>query len=329
MERILTQDEIDALFEKAQAGGGSGATSGKPRSVATFDLRQAGQLTSEQVRAVTALHETFARRITSSLGAFLRVGFEVNLQSVEQLSYGEFLGRLPDRLYLATVRIQPLTARATIRADLSLVFPIVDLVLGGSGKDEPEPRDLTEIEAEILETVIRIICQELQVTWNPVLDLEFQFDQHQQQANVRGLMLSSEKILSIGFEVRLPDARGTVDLAFPAVVSNALLRKLAVQGSYSERASSNQSERRLRERLLDCRFSLDLSLRPSPVTVGDLMELRPGSTLVLGQRVADPVPLSVAGKNMFEARAIQRGRMRAAQIENVLSIADTHGKEDK
>src|ERR1700690_1246289 len=234
MRKILSQDEIDSFFSAAKEGpkAASGASRKKGHPC---DMRKLGTLNDEQVRSVTALHESFARRMGGSLGAYLRVGFEMNLVSVEQIVYSEFLSRLPELTYLASFQVMPIDARATIQSDLSLVFPIVDLVLGGSGADPIEPRELTEIEEQIFETVVRLIARDLQTTWTPVLDVEIQFDQRQQHTQIQGLMLPLEKVLSLTFEIRLPESRGSLNLAFPAVVSNALLRKLSVQWSYLER----------------------------------------------------------------------------------------------
>ena len=237
------------------------------------DLRKMGALNAEQVRVVSTLHESFARRLGGSLAAYLRVGFEMNLVSVEQLIYSELLSRFPELTYLASLTMMPIDARATIQADLSLVFPIVDLVLGGSGADSIDPRELTEIEEQIFETVVSLIAHDLQTAWAPVLPVEMQFDQRQQQSQIQSLMLPLEKVLSLTFEIRLPDARGSVNIAFPAVVSNALLRKLSVQWSYVERTPSRETRARLRDRLLDSCFAVNLSLPPSQLSIREIAEL--------------------------------------------------------
>ena len=106
--------------------------------------------------------------------------FEANLVSVEQLSYGEFLQRVPEITYLAAVNVRPLEAVAALELDLALAFPIIDLLLGGRGKTDSEVREITEIEEQILESVVRIICREFQSAWQPLLEVEFIFDQRQQ-----------------------------------------------------------------------------------------------------------------------------------------------------
>jgi flagellar motor switch protein FliM len=313
MRKILSQEEIDALFSAAK--GSQKLASARRKNVQSCDLRKLGALSADQVRVVTTLHETFARRLANSLGAYFRVGFEMNLVSVEQILYAEFLSRLPDLTYLATLRIMPIDAIATIQADLSLVFPIVELVLGGSGADPVEPRELTEIEEQIFETVACQLARDLRTTWAPVLDIDIQFNQRQQHAQIQGLLLPTEKVLSLTFEIRLPDARGTLNLAFPAVVANALLRKLSVLWSHFERIPSRAARRQVQARLLESRFAVDLCLPPSPLSIREVVALELGKVLVLPKRVHEPIHLNVAGKPMFKAYPIRHGSNRGARIE--------------
>jgi len=73
MQKILNQEEIDALFKRAR-GGKTAATGAGSQVVTPCDFRSAGQITKEQLRLLTGLHETFARNLSHSLGAYLRIG---------------------------------------------------------------------------------------------------------------------------------------------------------------------------------------------------------------------------------------------------------------
>lgn len=163
MERVLTQEEIDAMVQSARGRDHEGEN--KHRSIKPCSFRQSGQLTGEQVRTINGLHETFARSLTQSLGAYLRVIFEVNLVSVEQLAYGEFLERVPEVTYMMSFQVPRAGASAAMQIDHSLVFPLVDILLGGTGVCEAMTREVSEIEEQIVEGVARIICRELSATW--------------------------------------------------------------------------------------------------------------------------------------------------------------------
>ncbi len=327
MRKTLTQEEIDALFKAAH-------TAPKPKSSSkktfeAYDLRQSRQLDTDHVQILTTLHEGLARRLGNSLAAYLRVSFEMNLVSIEQLTYREFMGRMPELTYFASLHVLPIDARAALQADLSLVFPIVDLVLGGSGAEFTDARDLTEIEEQIFETVVGLIARDLQMTWALLLQLDIQFEQRQAHAQVLGLMLPLEKILCLSFEIRLPSAHGKINLALPAVVANALLRKLSVQWSFAGPLPSRETRRQIRQHLLDSQFEAALCLPLSGVTVRELIALEPGSLIVLPKRVQDPVHLNVAGKPMFLAYPVRHARQRGARIEKRLSLAESAGKEAK
>jgi len=323
--RTLDQDQIDALFSKAQAAQSARRTPAK--NVVAYDLRRSNQLTQEQVSAVTNLHESLARRLSNSLAAHLRVAFEMNLVSVEQLSFSEFLSRLPDLTYFASVHVMPIDARSCIQLDVALAYPIIDVALGGSGSETIDLRDLTEIEEQILESVFRIMLLDLHTTWAPVLDLDFQFEQRQRNVQMHSTMQAAEKILCLSFEAHLAESSGSLAMVFPAVVSNALLRRLSAQWSYSERIPSRDSRRRMREHLLDSRFLADLSLPNSPLSIRELLELKPGHVLTLPRRAREPIHLNIAGQPMFRAYPVRHGTRRGARVEGRISLQAPEGKK--
>lgn len=326
MRRALSQEEIDALFSAAQPGqrldGGASR-----KSVEKCDLSKSKVLSAEQVRVVNTLHETFARRLSDSLGTYLRTGCEMNLVSAEQQRYSEFLGRVPGLSYMASLRMLPIDAGALLLMDLSLVFPIVDLALGGSGGDATEPREPTEIEEQIIEPAISLIARNLQAAWAPVLAFEIQFDQRQPLAQAHALMLPNERILALNFEIRLLDVHGALNIALPAVVANALLRKLGAPGSIGERMPSRNTRRKIRESLLECNFLADLSLPPSPLSVRELLNIKPESVLTLPNRADRPIHLNIAGKPMFEAHPVRKGTHKGARIERRVSLHQPKEKE--
>lgn len=329
MEKILTQEEIDALFRATQKGQiPSGARREAQKNVSRFNLREISQINKDQVRALSTLHESFARNITNSLGAYLRVGFDVNLVSVEQLTFSEIVSRLPDLTYLCSMRMQPIEAVGLLQMDLGVAFPIMDLVLGGPGTGTTELRDLTEIEEQILESVMRILTRELQAAWTPVLQVEIEFEARLQSSNTQVLMGPTERCLALSFEIKMTDAHGVLNVTLPAVASNAVLRKLTAQSIYSKRGSSVAQIQQVQRHLLDGTYDLDLRLPPIPVSVRDLTGLAPGEVLLLHQPVEQPAILYVAEKEMFSVYPVACGLSRGAQILNRNSIVPVSRKAE-
>jgi flagellar motor switch protein FliM len=319
MEKILSQEEIDALFRATQKGQVAVSRAKiVQKDITKFDIRASGQISKEQVRSLSALLETFARNITNSLGAYLRVAFEVNLVSVEQLNYSEILSRLPDLTYLCSIRLRPFEALALLQMDLSLAFPVMDVVLGGTGSSTFEIRDITEIEEQIVESVVRIVTRELQDSWAPVLQVEFDFDQR--QLSPQALMSPTERGLALSFEIKMPDAQGMLNISLPAVASNALFRKLTAQSAYYKHVTSMVHVNQIRERMLDGKFAVELRLPSTPIFVRDLTDLQTGEVLLLHHPVEKPAVLLVTGKEMFLAYPVACGNMRGSEIAQRNSI---------
>src|SRR5579863_8698117 len=162
MEKMLKQNEIDALFEAART-----TTPDAPRpetraKVTPYNFSSAGQISTEQLRAISMLNDLFARNLTHNLAAWLRTRFQVNLVSAEQIQFNDFVLRIPEISYVASVRLEPLGALSVLQLDLALAPPIIDLLLGGEGREGPL-RELTDIEESILASVVEIICRELTV----------------------------------------------------------------------------------------------------------------------------------------------------------------------
>src|SRR5260370_41890856 len=192
MENELNQDQIDAMVRGAR-GGGADAGQAKEPKVEPWDVSRAGQIGREQLKAITQLHEGFARSLTHSLGAYLRVVFAVALVSAEHLTYREFLERIPETTYLAGCKLEPMGVNGALQLDLKVLFPIIDLLLGGEGKSISATREITEIEEQIVESVARIVCRDLGTAWQAV-NLEVGFDKRLGPAEAQRLLLLDEKM---------------------------------------------------------------------------------------------------------------------------------------
>ncbi len=314
MEKVLNQEEIDAMVRVARSGGQVQSPPSAPVPHADlWDVRRAGQIGREQLQAITSLHESFARNLTHSLGAYLRVVFAATLVSAEHLAFREFLQRIPETTYLASCRLDPMGVNAALQLDLKVAFPIIDLLLGGEGKGMAATREITEIEEQILDSVARIVCRELGVAWQ-ALALEVGFEQRLETAAAQHLMAPEEKMLSLSFEVTMPEVRGGLNVAVPAVVSNALLRKISADWSHRRQRGAADSRQRLMRRLLDCPFPVELGARDVRAAVSALAELAPGTLLCFARAAAEPASLLVAGQEMFRALPARCGDTRAARV---------------
>jgi flagellar motor switch protein FliM len=243
------------------------------------------------------------------------------------LNYGEFLQRIPEVTYMVSMSIRPMGVSAAIEIDLPLAFPIIDVLLGGPGRAEPTVREITEIEEQILESVVKIIGRELETTWVQVLEVQFAFDSRLRQADISRLMPPSEKILTLSFEIRMPESRGMLNIALPAAVANALLRKLTQQASYRKQRGTTDSTSQMLRRLDHCVFPVQLVLPKQRIRASQILSLEPGDVLKLDYSLGAAADILVSGKELFHARPVRAGCRRAAQVDDRAHSLDVVQKE--
>ena len=239
-----------------------------------------------------------------------------------------FCNASPKITYLVSLSLRPAGVSGAVEIDLPLAFPIIDLLLGGPGRAESSVREITEIEEQILETVVKVIARELETTWHPVLEMQFVFDQRLRQSDISRLMPPNEKVLSLSFEIRMPEARGMLNVALPAAVSNALLRKLTQLASYRKQRGTADSTSQIREHIEHCVYFLsNCSLPEAPRPRIPTSVLERGDVLKLGCSLSESADLLVSGKKMFRAYPVRSGTRRAAQVDKRISTSSATYKE--
>lgn len=312
MEKVLDQQQIDAMVRAARGGAAGGAGKAGP-TVSPWDVRESGRIGRDQVLAITTLHQDFARNLTNSPGGYLRVEFTAALVSAEHMAYGEFLGRIGEAAYLTSCSLSPFGATALLQIDLSVAFPLVDVMLGGEGTAVSAPeRAITGIEEEILETVIRIICREFENAWK-ALSVGFAFEKRVLPEQVAHLLPQQDKTLALSFEISVAESRGTLNLVVPAAVSNALLRKIASSYEREAARATPAAAAHLRQLLLRCPFEVDMGIQLEGVPVRDLTQISAGEFWLPGRKSRSPLCCGYTVSN-YSRRVTRRESWRAAQI---------------
>lgn len=313
MGKQLGQGDIDALFAAASASAVSQADEADVEvPLERYNFSRAGQISNDQMRAISSVNDLFARNLMHTLGAWLRTQFKVKLVAGEQLPFNEFLERLSSPTYVCSVRLEPLGAVGLLEIDMAIASPIVDVLLGGVGRAW-SLRELTEIEEAILTSVVQMAVQELNMAWQSV-GLEFVFEKRETDAAVARMLTLSEKTLCVSFEARMPEAQGTINLCLPAVVLNAILRRLISEGDRPRRRSK-EAHARVRELTGEMEIGTLLQFPPMRLRASELTALAPGSILRLPLARHSACELRVGGLQFGRAYPVRIGEHRGAQIE--------------
>jgi flagellar motor switch protein FliM len=317
--RELSQQEIDAVFQNM--------TDRKRETPAVkFDFRRPDRIPKSQVRAIHLLHDTFVRNLVSSLSAYLRSYLTVNLVSVEQLSYAEFLDGLPSPTCIVSLGLSPYDGNGVLELNPSLVFPILEMLLGGTGKGSASiQRDITEIEQKLLDGLFRIILHDLREAWKGVTAVDFTIESMETEPQLLHLLAPNEAVVSIGVEVRIGETVGMMNIAMPSIVIKMMRQKFDQQWSVRKTHANGGEQVRILRMLKEGKLTLEARLEGPTLTVEDLLGLSEGHLLAFDYPVERPVELLVNGTHKFNGQMVSTGRKRALLVEKV-RLSPAQGK---
>ncbi|MBQ7454308.1 MAG: flagellar motor switch protein FliM, partial [Selenomonadaceae bacterium] len=94
---VLTQEQIDALFAAANEDSSSLEElklEETAKKIKVYDFRRPDKFSKDQIRTLYMLHESFARMLNTYMSSHLRTLVNVDVASVEQLTYQEFVQSL-------------------------------------------------------------------------------------------------------------------------------------------------------------------------------------------------------------------------------------------
>jgi flagellar motor switch protein FliM len=233
--------------------------------------------------------------------------------SLEQLTLQAYIGSIAPNTYLLPCALNVMESNFLIEMDIRLIFPIIDLLLGGAGTTaSDEPRDLTEIDEEIMEIITTLIVKEVDRSWR-ALNLSLTPAHCIKPAQITQIYPANEKLVLLMFEMTVGAATGPFKIVLPTSFVGFLLRhmKAAQSKKISIRHLHNPS---LRERILDCEFNVAVDITQMRVLVKDLIGLKPGMILKMKAPVKNPGRLTVEGVDIFEALPVRNGTLKAAQL---------------
>jgi flagellar motor switch protein FliM len=284
-------------------------------AIHSYDFRRPDRIAKDQLRAIHLLHENFARSLAASLSAFLRAYVAVNLVSVEQLSFSEFTQCLPAPTCMLALGMKPFDGNAVLEINPSLVFPIIEMLLGGTGKSAAAiTREVTEIEQSILEPVIRIILNDLRTAWHTVATLEFSVESHETEPQLLQMLAPNEAVIAISMEARIGETAGMMNIGIPSILVKMLRQKFDVQWSARKAPASEDHSARVLRLIKPAVLEVDARLQGPKLSLGSLMNLRSGDVLALDYLSTAPVDVMVNGAVKYRAELIASGARQGLEI---------------
>jgi flagellar motor switch protein FliM len=321
---VLSQENLEATVKVSQHKRTQCADK-QPRSVQTYNFRSAGRMSNENARALTAIHETFARHLAVTLNDYLGAELEVKLRGLEQLPMQEYVASIPPLSYIVPFVLRSVPCTVFVECDLNVAFPIIERLLGGMGGPVDGMRELSELEEEIMQDVTSLISRKAEQAWHiPNMSLE---QGRRIKSSLMGQNCSpAEKVSILKFTIEIAGTAGSLQLVLSASFANLLIDKIRGDRPAAKSRLRYFPMPSIRERILDCDVVVAAGLFPLRVPVRDLVGLQAGSVLKLRAPVGAPAALSLEGRELFEALPVRNGLQKAAQLVRRAQRASWEGE---
>ena len=192
-----------------------------------YDFRRPDKFSKDQLRTLQMLHETFARISGSGLSAFLRDSISIDLISLEQVPYDEYLRSISSSAF-TVLSIPPLNGQAVLEIEFALIFTMLDKLLGGPGRAIDRSM-LTDIEQPLVRQIIERLFAALKTAWEGIVIINPCIEAIESSAQFVQIAPPTDIVISVVFEVRIGEFRGAMSLCMPYMVLKPITAKLSAQ----------------------------------------------------------------------------------------------------
>jgi flagellar motor switch protein FliM len=260
---------------------------------APYDFRRPIKLSREHVRTLQIAFETYARSCGTLLTTRLRAVSNVNLSSIEQLNYDEYVASLSNPTVISVVTLDPLRGTVLMEMSTSAVMTAIDHMLGGPGGPQPE-RPLTDVEMPLLRGLVERMLSELRYGFEQLVDLSPKLKEIEYNAQFLRAHAPGDAVVIATFDVKIgaEETVATICLPFNTILP-VLERTEAVVLSDAERASKDLSLRNLTAGLSSAPIDVAVRFQPIRMRTDDIVDLRPGDVVPLGHPTSRPLEVTV------------------------------------
>jgi len=338
MNKILSQDEVDALLKSVNAPAAepekpaaqdSGQQTARTDATATqqarrrtgsvkratiYNFRRPDRVPKSMLRSLQLLHDKFCSNVSSSLSAYLRAVTEVTLLSVEQTSYNEFLLSLSDPTCYNAITIKPLTGMAAFEMNLDLAFPLIDRLLGGSGNVPKLSRNITDIERILIQGVIKVLLSNLKEAWAHVSPIDFTLHASETRPQLLQIASANEVVILIIFEVKIGDVRGNMHLCIPFAALEPIVGNFSQDMSIRRKGDQASDFKNIVNSLYGSIIPVSAELTGTLISVKDLLSLTNGDVVRLDRKAGDRLEVHVGGRPKFESEPVMAEDRKAVRI---------------
>jgi flagellar motor switch protein FliM len=321
---VLSQAEVESLLNAVEGASATAAPTTASQSpsaaapapampvhsrgrdkVTPYDFKRPERVGKDQMRALQTLHEGFGRNFGAALSALLRSIVEMKLTSVDQLTYSEFVFSLENPTCFNLLKADPLEGNLILDINPSILYPIIDRLLGGGRESGPlARRPLTDIELRLVRRITDLFLEELHRAWENVLDLKLAVIRVESNPQLVQIVPPNEVVVLISFELTVGDVRGMMNLCIPFNSIERIGNKLSSNSwvAYGRKQATAESIQQLTKNLQGSLVAVSVQLAQTRLSTSDLIGLRVGDIITTEKDIRAPLLVEIEGVGKFHGR---------------------------
>jgi len=327
LAKILTQDEIDALLttvssEQKQPGLAPAISEGTTQTVHAYDFKHPNRVSKDQLRTLENMHDNFAGHVASTLSTMLRTIIDVDLVSVDQINYSEYVMSLVSPSCSYTFSAQPLEGYCVMDFNPSLAFAFIDRIFGGGDKMLEIERELTGIEKAVLARITRKLYQDLEKSWRNIAAIKIEEKSLETNPQFVQVVAGGETVIVVSLQLKLFKSTGLLTICYPYVSLEPVMAKLSAQNwidSTKKRTSEDTTELN-RENLQDIMVDVSVRLARTHLKMKDFLDLQIGDVVTTDTKITEPAEMQVNDRKKFFCQPGLFGKRRAGQITEIYPV---------
>lgn len=327
MADILSQAEIDALLNALSAGEVNAEEikqEEQQKKVKIYDFKRPNKFSKDQIHTLQVIHENFSRLLTTFFSAHLRTVVQLNVLSVEQLTYEEFVRSIPNPTILNIITLEPLEGNAIFEINPDIGFSIIDRMFGGPGEAPEKIRPLTDIEKTVMDRVINRALDFLKEAWDSVIDFNPRLEMSESNPQFTQIVSPTEMCVLISLETKIGEAEGMLNLCIPYLVLEPIITNLSTHFWFNSASKDSTAENiaSLKKKIERATVPIVVELGKANITIRELLEIQNGDVLKLDTLANDALDIFIGNRKKYVGLPGVNGSKMAVQITSVLKEGD-------
>lgn len=328
---VLSQSEIDSLLSALSSGEVKIEELKDPpkqTDYKRYDFRRPNKFSKDQLRTMQMLHGVFARLLSSFLTGYLRNNVQLEVVSVDQLTYEDFIRSAPSHTVLTIFSLIPLQGTAILQYDPMFLFPMIDLYFGGNGESPKYVRELTDIEISVTKKLSAKILENLALAWKDIIIIDPFIESIETNPHLHQIFSFNEIVALITLSTQVGDTvKGFINLCLPFPLLEPILSQLALQRRFGPKNSSidDLESKQLQYWLGFPMIDMTVLAGQAQITVNDFLQLQEGDVILLDRKVDQDMDLYIGQLLKFKVQAGTLGNQLAMQITAIVSEVSKDG----